>query len=225
MGIMGRMGFMGPRDCSMLAVMNWAFLLAALMGQASSPALDALVQQADRELKAGPFSVMHKKLTPSSGDKHDYMSVGPYWWPDPSKPNGLPYIRHDGVINPNRNSADNDNEELKKMFGAVSTLALAYRETGAEKYGEHAGELLRSWFLDPATKMNPNLNFGQAVPGVNEGRGIGIIDTAGLVELTRGLPWLEKSKSWTAADREGMKQWFAKYLDWLQTSKNGREEE
>jgi hypothetical protein len=214
-----------------------AFLLCALasaqatspapssrISSADSPALAALVQQADRELKTGPLSVMHKKLTPSSGDKHDYMSVGPYWWPDPSKPNGLPYIRHDGVINPDRNSADNDNEELKKMFGSVATLALAYRETGSEKYAEHAGELLRGWFLDPATKMNPNLNFGQAVPGVNEGRGIGIIDTAGLVELTRALPWLEKSKSWTAADRQGLKQWFAQYLDWLQTSKNGREE-
>jgi hypothetical protein len=216
------MGRLGRMDSGMLAFMNWVLLLTAFLGQ--SPALDTLVQQAERELKTGPLSVMHKKLTPSSGDKHDYMSVGPYWWPDPSKPDGLPYIRRDGVINPDRNNAATDSEELHKMFGSVATLALAYRETGAEKFAEHAAELLRGWFLDPATKMNPNLNFGQAVPGRNEGRGTGIIDTAGLVELMRALPWLEKSKTWTAADREGMKQWFAKYLDWLQSSKNGREE-
>jgi hypothetical protein len=84
--------------------------------------------------------------------------------------------------------------------------------------------LLRGWFLDPATRMNPNLNFGQAVPGRVDGRGTGIIDTAGLVELTRGLDWLENSAAWTKADRDGMKKWFAAYLDWLETSKNGLEE-
>src|SRR5579871_480212 len=189
-----------------------AFVFVAAGAVAQSPARDALLQQADRDLNAGPFSVMHKKLAPSSGDKHDYMSVGPYWWPDPTKPDGLPYIRKDGVINPDRTSAATDNDEFKKLFSAVGTLALAYRETGSEKYAE------------PATRMNPNLNFGQAVPGRNEGRGTGIIDTAGLVDLARALPWLEKSKAWSDADRAGIKQWFATYLDWLETSKNGKEE-
>src|ERR1039458_4379832 len=121
MGRMGSMGSMGGMDSGMLASMNWVLPALLLWAQASSPALDTLVQQADRELKTGPLSVMHKKLTPSSGDKHDYMSVGPYWWPDPSKPDGLPYIRRDGVINPDRNNAATDSEELHKMFGSVAT--------------------------------------------------------------------------------------------------------
>ena len=193
-------------------------------GQPPSPALRALIEQAENELQTGPLSVMHKKLTPSSGDKHDYMSVGPYWWPDPSKPNGLPYIRKDGERNPERNDDRTDSTELHKIFGSTFTLMLAYRETHREEFAKHAAELLRGWFLEPATRMNPNLNFGQAVPGVVEGRGTGIIDTAGLVEVTRGLPWLEKSPSWTVADQAGMKKWFGDYLNWLQTSKNGKEE-
>jgi len=110
------------------------------------------------------------------------------------------------------------------LLGAVPTLALAYRETGREEYAVYAAKLLRVWFLDPATKMNPNLNYGQAIPGRMDGRGIGIIDTAGLLEVTQALPWLEKSSAWTKADQDGMKAWLAKYCEWMQTSKNGKEE-
>jgi hypothetical protein len=200
------------------------FLLFAAAGLAQTPALDALIKQADQALRLPAASVMDKKAKPPSGDKHDYMSVGPYWWPDPSKPDGLPYIRKDGETNPSRVDDQTDNAAFKKLLGAVPTLALAYRETGREEYAEHAAKLLRVWFLDPATKMNPNLNFGQAIPGRVDGRGIGIIDSAGLLEVTQALPWLEKSAAWTKADRDGMKSWLAQYCEWLQTSKNGKEE-
>jgi len=185
----------------------------------TSPALAALIKQADDALRMGPFSVMEKKLEPPSGDKHDYMSVGPYWWPDPSKPNGLPYIRKDGERNPEREGNETDSRSLHTILGVVPTLALAYRETGRAEYAAHAAKLLRVWFLDPATKMNPNLDFGQAVPGRVTGRGTGIIDTAGILELTQALGWLGNK-----IDQDGMKKWLADYLEWLQTSKNGREE-
>lgn len=191
---------------------------------ARSPALEALIHRADETLQAGSFSVMNKKLTPPSGDKHDYMSVGPYWWPDPSKPSGLPYIRKDGERNPERESNDTDSRALHTVLGAVPTLALAYRETGREEYARHAARLLRAWFLDPATKMNPNLDFAQAIPGLVAGRGTGIIDTAGIVEVAESLGWLARSSAWTKADQAGMKSWMEQYLDWLATSKNGREE-
>jgi hypothetical protein len=199
-------------------------LLFAAIGAAQTPALDALMKQADEALRMPVSSVMDKKAKPPSGDKHDYMSVGPYWWPDPSKPDGLPYIRKDGQTNPSRVDDQTDNGTFKRLLGAVPTLALAYRETGREEYAACAAKLLRVWFLDPATKMNPNLNYGQAIPGVMEGRGIGIIDTAGLLEVTQALPWLEKSSAWAKADRDGMRKWLALYCEWLQTSKNGKEE-
>lgn len=186
------------------------------------PARDALIEEADKALEAGPFTVTMKKITPPSGDKHDYMSLGTYWWPDPKKKDGLPYIRKDGRRNPETRKTDHT--PLSAMNEAVQTLALAYALTGDEKYAKHGAELLRGFFLDAATKMNPNLNFAQAIPGINDGRGVGIIDTAGLCELPDAITLLAGSKSLTAADLAGLKEWFAKYLDWLLTSKNGKDE-
>lgn len=187
------------------------------------PALDRLVEEAEDALRAGPFSVMAKDRLPPSGDKHDYMSFGPYWWPDPSKPDGLPYIRRDGERNP-ESLTGSDREPLGRMIGAVTTLGLAYHFTDDERYASHAATLLRTWFVDPATRMNPHLEYGQAIPGVTEGRGIGIIDTGGLSQVVDAIGMLRRSPSWRDADQHSLEQWFAAYLDWLRTSEKGREE-
>lgn len=189
---------------------------------AIQPALDALLHEAASALEAGPFSVMDKSIVPPSGDKHDYMSVGPYWWPDPDKEDGLPYIRRDGVVNPERHNYDNVG--MGKMNSAAHSLALAFYLTGEERYAERAALLLRTWFLDDATRMNPNLNYGQAVPGRSEGRGIGIIDTSGLARLVDSVGLLEKSAAWTAADQAGLVRWFEQYLEWLRTHPYGIDE-
>jgi Alginate lyase len=206
-----------------LAAASAVLVVSPLFADAAA-ARASLVKAADRALNTKPVSVMDKTKIPPSGDKHDYMSVGPYWWPDPSKPDGLPYIRKDGETNPNRATSDYDRTSLGRVIGAVSTLGMAFHETGDEKYAEHATQLLRVWFLDPATKMNPNLNYGQAIPGITEGRGIGIIDTSGFTGVVSACEWLEKSKAFTEADRKGMKEWFGAFLNWMQTSKNGRDE-
>ena len=188
-------------------------------------ALKRLRERGDSSLKEGPFSVMDKTSIPPSGDKHDYMSRGPYWWPDPNKPDGLPYIRRDGYRNPEVRANAFDRTAIGSMFGAVSTLALAYYFTDYEPYAEHASELLRIWFLDPKTKMNPNLQYAQAIPGVVEGRGIGIIDTAGLTGMIDSIGLIERSKAWTDADDKAMRAWCWAYLEWLRTSGNGRDED
>src|ERR1041385_3333039 len=132
-----------------------------------APALAELERDAKSALRADSFSVVEKTNLPPSGDKHDYMSIGPYFWPDPASSNGLPYIRHDGKRNPaNRTS---DRRALGSMIGNVEPLSLAFYLTGHEAYAKKATDLLRTWFLDPATSMNPNFNYAQAVPGVNTG--------------------------------------------------------
>lgn len=188
---------------------------------------DASVRQLESEarkaLGAGPFSVVSKSATPPSGDKHDYMSMAPYFWPDPKKPDGLPYIRRDGERNPEINKLT-DHRSLDLLVESVSTLALAYYFKDDEAYAAKAAQLLRAWFIDPATRMNPNLEYAQYIPGVNTGRGIGLIETRGLTRVVDAVGLLAGSKSLTAADRRGVEDWYAKFLQWMLESRNGREE-
>ena len=187
------------------------------------PALERLLNDAERALAAGPFSVIEKKRVPPSGDRHDYMSLGPYWWPDSTKPNGLPYVRHDGRRNP-ETLDDYDAPRLKQMMDAVTTLALAYYFDGSERYASHAAQLLRVWFIAPETRMNPRLTYAQANPGITPGRGIGIIETRGLVRLLDAIKLLDSSAAWTPDDRREIRAWMTAYLDWLRTSGNGKDE-
>ena len=185
-------------------------------------ALFVIRGDAEKALGQGPWSVMDKKRLPPSGDPHDYYSIGPYWWPDPAKPDGLPYIRRDGEVNPERH--EYDNVGLKGTVAAVNELAFGYYFTSNDAYARHAVKLLRTWFLDPATRMNPHLEFGQAIPGRTQGRGIGIIDTACLVTLVDAVGLLETSASWTPAERRQLQEWFRAYLQWLLTSSHGKSE-
>ena len=183
----------------------------------------ALVREAEQALLAGPFSVMDKQRAAPSGDKHDFVSLAPYWWPDPARPGGLPYVRRDGEVNP-ESKRDTDDVPFGRMVGAVSTLAAAYRETTDERFASRAALLLRVWFLDPATRMNPNLDYGQGVPGHNTGRGAGIIATRRLVDVVDAARLLAASPAWTARDADGLRAWCSAYAAWLKTSRNGLEE-
>jgi len=186
--------------------------------------LSALITKADKKLKLGPFSVTEKAQPPPSGDKHDYMSLGPYWWPDPKKADGLPYIRKDGVVNPERSKLG-DSARFKDMQYAVSTLATAWFFTGNEKYAAHAAKLMRVWYINPDTRMTPHMEYGQAIPGRCEGRGIGIVDSARMPQLIDSIGMLHGSKAWTERDQRGMVEWFDAFLKWLQTSKKGIDED
>ena len=164
-------------------------------------AVDSLKKMAGRAMMQGSFSVMQKKMMPPSGDKHDYYSLGPYWWPNPDTPDGLPYVRHDGIRNPEY--ADYDRRALGEMATSVFTLALAWFYTGHEPYADKSVELLRTWFLDPSTRMNPHLEYGQAIPGRTEGRGIGIIETGSLVDVVNGIGMMKGSEAMTEDDLMG----------------------
>jgi hypothetical protein len=186
-------------------------------------ALKRLRRDAEKALAQVPVSVMDKKQTPPSGDKHDYMSMGKYWWPDPSKPGGTPYMRRDGEANPESNEIT-DHDNFARLVWAVESLGLAHYFFGGEENARHAAKLVRVWFFDPATRMNPNMNYAQAVPGREEGRGAGIIDVRGFPRLLDGLALLETSQAWTQEDKRIMQTWIREYLVWLRESKNGKAE-
>ncbi len=189
---------------------------------ALQPAIDALLRRAEASLEEGPFSVIDKPMLPPSGDPQDYMSVGPFWWPNPDTDDGLPYVRRDGETNPERH--EYDNVGMSAMARAVTNLGRAYFFTAEERFAEHAATLLRVWFLDDETRMNPHLKYGQAIPGRVEGRGIGIIDTVGLARMLDSVAMLEGSEAWTEEDQGGLQAWFSDYLDWILTHPYGEDE-
>lgn len=178
--------------------------------------------EAERLLASPPPSVVEKSRRPPSGDPHDYVSQGGYWWPDPSSADGLPYIRRDGEVNPE--SLDSDNPRLGRMVNSVQHLVFATRWSNDARFAEGAANYLRTWFLNPATRMNPHLEFGQRIPGKCEGRGIGIIDTAKLCWLLDAVVKLPSTPAWGTDENAALQEWFAAYLEWLLTSSHGQNE-
>lgn len=192
---------------------------------AIAPAYAAVIKRADAAMAGPTYTVVDKTRTPPSGDKHDYISMGPYWWPDPTKPNGEPYVRRDGEFNPERATNAFDVTDLDAMSAAVEALSLAYYFTDDARYAAKAARLLRVWFLDPATRMNPNTRYAQGVPGRTTGRAEGVLDTYRLLRVVEGVGLLAPSNALSDADQKGLERWFADYATWMRTDPNGREEQ
>ncbi|MGW6303303.1 alginate lyase family protein [Streptomyces niveus] len=188
-----------------------------------------LTATADSWLKQGPWTVTDKPKPAPSGDPHDYLSQAPYWWPSQPKteenPWGCPYVQRDGERNPEVDTGT-DRPDIGKVFNSTTSLSLAWYYTGQKKYARHAADILRTWFVDPATRMNPNLNHGQFIPCKYDGRAIGIIDfSQQYTSVLDALAILETgAPGWTRADRAGMRAWNEDFLDWLVNSPFGKEE-
>ncbi|MGW3035389.1 alginate lyase family protein [Streptomyces sp. NPDC001178] len=192
-------------------------------------ALGELTARADNWLTQGPWTVVDKPRPAPGGDRHDYLSQAPYWWPTRAptadNPWGCPYVQRDGQRNPEVDSGT-DRQDVEKVFDSTYDLSLAWYYTGRRAYAEKAAQVLRTWFLDPSTRMNPHLAHAQFIPCKYDGRAIGIIDFSqsytsvvdALAILGTGAP------GWTKADRTGMAQWNADFLGWLKNSAFGKEE-
>lgn len=196
-------------------------LFPLIRAKAAAPRFDLAAIERPRVLKSAARHLSEKPVTVtaatsprSAGGKHDFFSEGDYWWPDPKNPDG-PYIQRDGMTNP-----DNFVEHRRAMVRLsliVPALAAAYKLTREKKYSEAAAAHLRAWFIDDATRMNPNLQYAQAIKGRFTGRGIGIIDTLHLVEVARAAWQLDLA----AADLAGVRRWFAEYTKWMTTHPYG----
>jgi Alginate lyase len=204
------------------------FLATSITGLASElPEIlaidrDRILRAADPAMRREPLSITNFPAKLSEGGPNDFYSNGDYWWPDPSKPDGLPYIQRDGQSNPDNFSQHR--MALRDLRDAVAALGAAYKLTGDDRYVAKAIELLRIFFLDTRTRMNPNLNYAQAIPGVSPGRGIGIIDALHLIEVPRAVEVMEKSPAFSPEILAGLKQWFRELGDWMMSSKNGQDE-
>jgi hypothetical protein len=167
-----------------------------------------------------PLTITAFPTSRSAGKLHDFYSQADYSWPNPNDPNG-PYINRDGQSNPQ------NFDEHRKVMVALSiqmpALTAAWILTGESRYGQRACDHLRAWFVTPETRMNPNLEFSQAVQGVSTGRSYGIIDTLHLVEVARAARFL-MPKMLSGQDGAAIAGWFASYLDWLCKSDRGKAE-
>lgn len=179
-----------------------------------------ILSAAERYESIAPVTITAYPAKGSAGGLHDFYSQADYFWPDPKNPNG-PYINRDGQSNPN-----NFDEHRKAMISLsiqMPALTAAWVLTGKRHYGERACDHLKAWFVTAATRMNPNLMYAQAVQGRATGRNYGIIDTLHLVEVARAAGFLFE-KLLSRQDSDGVRTWFASYLDWLSHSERGQQE-
>ncbi|MFI7006473.1 alginate lyase family protein [Streptomyces sp. NPDC050145] len=191
--------------------------------------VQALEDRADRWLDQGPWTVVDKPKPAPGGDVHDYLSQAPYWWPSTQptagNPWGCPYVQKDGQRNPEVDTGT-DRQDVEKVFDSTYDLALAWYYTGKKEYAVKAGQVLRTWFLAPDTKMNPNLDHAQFIPCKYDGRAIGIIDfSQSYTSVVDAVALLAgDAPGWSPADRAGMNQWNKDFLHWLVNSDFGKQE-
>lgn len=181
-----------------------------------------ILKAAEAALILEPITITKFRAKLSEGGPQDFYSNGDYWWPNPSTTNGLPYVQRDGQSNPGNFVAHR--QCVMGLRDAIAALGAAYKVTDEDRYAVKAAELLRVFFVDAQTRMNPSLKYAQAIPGVSPGRGIGIIDTLHLAEVPLAMLAMEKSKAFPPEVFTGVKQWFRDYSEWMVTSKNGNDE-
>lgn len=137
----------------------------------------------------------------------------------------MPYIRRDGETNPEiQNPKNSDRPRIGKMGINTETLGLAYYLTGEEKYASKAAELLRTWFIDDESRMNPNVNHAQCRPGHNEGTKSGILDGRLLIKALEGSLLISASTALSSKERNKIKDWVGEYFKWLTTNEMALQE-
>ena len=183
---------------------------------------DRILKLADKALHLQPPAITDHVATNSAGGLHDFFSQADYAWPNLTNATGLPFVGRDGESNPNVFSYHR--MAMRDMKDAVAALAAAYVLTGHDKYVKKSATLLKVFFLDDATRMNPNLNYAQAVLGASTGNAYGVIDTLHLAELPVAVRFLEKSPAFPGEVDAGLKKWFADYTHWIMTATNGVKE-
>lgn len=183
-----------------------------------------LEKQAKKKLKIKNPTVTDKiEIINIGATKQDYVSMPPYYWKNPNTKTGYPYIVKDGVKNPERLSNEKfDSKRAEEMVSAVTTLSIVYSLTGKEEYAKKASEIIKTWFINKETKMNPNMTYSQCIPGKNKGTGSGIINSSNFIKVIDCIYLLENSKNFTAQDDKNLKKWFEHYINWLETSELGK---
>ena len=183
------------------------------------PLAARIVKDAELALTGEPFSVMEAMALAPNCDPHDYLSPESSLRSDFAEPRGTPYTKKNAqrapsprIYEPNSFQYDN-RTRLQLMFDGTAALALGWYLTGRADFASHGAGLIRTCFLDPATRMNPHLG------------GCGsIIELKNLYYVLDAVRLLESSGAFGTEDTEALKAWLQGYLLWLETSKQGTKE-
>jgi hypothetical protein len=193
--------------------------------QRTGAELTALAARAPAALAAPIQTVTDKTIPPPSGDPHDYVSYARYWWPDPARPGGLPYVQRDGQHN-REQVARGDRHRIGEFCDTVESLAAAWHLNRDEAAARRAGEWLRAWFVTPATRMNPHLEYAQVRLGHqgNRGNPSGLLDSRGFAQVVDALRLLEDSPALSGGETQAIRAWFTEFLQWFTTAPVALEE-
>ena len=114
-----------------------------------------------------------------------------------------------------------DRSRLQRLFEDTLVLALANAVKPNKKYKDHALSLVRAWFLEPTSRMNPHLDFAQVRMGHNRnfGTGRGIIETKDFYFFLDAINLLDDEKIII-----GVQEWCAQFFNWLKISPPGKSE-
>lgn len=195
--------------------------LRAEISRSGQSATRKLIEaDARHRMKCASWSVTLKDGTPPSGDKHDFMTMAPYWWPNPATKDGFPYIKRDGETNPEVKRFG-DEQALNSMT-CVEQLSFGAFVLNERQAGDKAVSLLQTWSLNAETRMNPNMRFAEGIPGKTVGRGIGINAGRVFLRVIDSALLLRDAGFLREADDKALRRWFGEYLDWLLTSPEGR---
>lgn len=177
--------------------------------------------RADKLLSEKSPCITDRRTRAISGDIHDYSSFGPYWWPNPNTKDGLPYIRRDGEFNPD----SIESITFSSLFSSVEILTLAAYYLEDNRYADKAVENISSWYINADTAMKPHLEYAQAIPGICNGRGTGLIDCTDSYKLFDCVGLLEAMDAIPSDVVSALKDWYGKFLDWMLTSETGVDED
>ncbi len=207
---------------------GWVWDVNLMYSHAKDPtvadAVAGIIRDADKQLLNPCPTVMDKQAVAPSGDKHDYYSMARYWWPNPETDNGLPYVRRDGKVNPE--TKDLDRENLGSFEKMLRVYALAYFFSGREDYADKGWEILRTWFINKKTRMNPSMEYSQVRMGHNDNHGSnsGLLDGYSFMIVPDAVQILSKAKCAKKKDIDAIQTWFKTYLHWMLTSPQGIKE-
>ena len=192
-------------------------LLAKREAGVSERLLEVLRKKADAIVEAGVLDVTQRTLRAPTGNPRDYTSMGPYWWPNPDTKDGLPYVNRDCQTNPETVQPITP----RKMYSNIRIVATAAFYLGDEKYSEFVDKQLYAWYIDPETSMTPNARYSQGIPGICDGRGVGLIDFSSVHHMFDALGIVECMGKISKATADGVRAWYNKFLDWMLTHEQG----